>query len=235
MKQGKVIIVTGLIGSGKSSLSRELALALEGMFFSEPDELDQTTGTNPYLADFYADPPRWAFVMQVHVLNLRYRMHLLAQHYAMTARKHAIMDASYWQDTCYARLQKRNGTMSIREFETYSSIYQVMTASVLLPSVCVRLHVAPETAQERVRHRMETRTGRKCENAIDLDYLVKLEDEITHTVQILKSRGVVVLDVPWNEHRDEITKRAPIIRDLARSIQDLQVSDSLLDLHGRCL
>ena len=69
-QRGKVIIVTGIIGAGKSSLSRELAQELGGLFLSEPDEKAAATGSNPYLSDFYADQSRWALTMQLHLLGI---------------------------------------------------------------------------------------------------------------------------------------------------------------------
>ena len=77
MPRGKVVIVCGIIGSGKSSLSRELADALgEGtLWLKEPDE----TGGNPYLGDYYGDPKRWAFTMQLALLAHRFSQHQHAQ------------------------------------------------------------------------------------------------------------------------------------------------------------
>ena len=50
----KYIVVAGNIGVGKSTLTRMLSAELSWEPFFEPSE------ANPYLADFYADMPRWA-------------------------------------------------------------------------------------------------------------------------------------------------------------------------------
>jgi deoxyadenosine/deoxycytidine kinase len=64
----KMIAIEGLIGSGKSSLTRELgpALGKNTLVLMEPDEKDNA---NPYLADYYTDGPRWAAIMQTHLLS----------------------------------------------------------------------------------------------------------------------------------------------------------------------
>ena len=49
----KYIVVAGNIGVGKSTLTRMLSAELNWEPFLEPSE------ANPYLADFYADMPRW--------------------------------------------------------------------------------------------------------------------------------------------------------------------------------
>lgn len=54
-----LIIIEGNISAGKSTLTKELAAALGCRVFLEP------TSTNPFLADFYRDPKKYALRMQV--------------------------------------------------------------------------------------------------------------------------------------------------------------------------
>jgi len=95
MKRHKVVVVEGLIGSGKTTLSRELGKALGDTTLTlfEPDEKG---AGNPYLADYYLDSARWSFVLQVHQLQARYRMHLQAQWHALQGFGHAVLDRSYF-------------------------------------------------------------------------------------------------------------------------------------------
>jgi deoxyadenosine/deoxycytidine kinase len=233
----KVVIVEGLIGSGKTTLSRELGVALgpTSLTLFEPDEKGEDGGSNPYLADYYTDPGRWSFVLQVHQLQARYRMHLQAQWHAMQGMGHAVLDRSYFGDTAFARLQLRDGYMTKREFDTYSSIYHAMTAGVLLPSVCIRVLASPEVCERRVASRMEKETGRVCEKAIDIDYLRGLETEIDHMVGVLRSMGVVVFDVAWDVDRDSPDMRQASVEALASRIEALTPPDFFLDMHRRAL
>jgi len=232
---GLVVIVEGLIGAGKSTLTQELGVALgpNTLTLMEPDEKD---AANPYLSDFYADKERWSFTMQIHLLGARYKMQLAAQWHAMSDRGHACLDRSFYGDTCFARMMSRTGEISAREFETYRMLYQTMTASVLLPSVCVRLRVSPEIAAERIRHRAAGREGRKSELGIDLDYLRALEREIETTTNVLQQQGVKVIDVPWSEERHSANERAEIIQQIADQINQLSVLDLFFrQLHQRVL
>ncbi len=226
----KVVVVEGLIGSGKTTLSAELGEALNALTLFEPDEKEEG---NPYLEDYYAEPERWSFVLQVHQLQARYRMHLQAQWHVMQGMGHAVLDRSYFGDTAFARLQLKTGLMSKREFKTYQSIYHAMTASVLLPNVCIRVLASPEVCNERVARRMEDQTGRKCEEAIDLDYLRGLEREIDHMVNVLQSQGVTILDVPWDDSRPNREARQHAVSALASRIQSIEPPDLFLDLHRR--
>lgn len=232
-----MIVVEGLIGSGKTTLSRELGRALgpTSLTLFEPDEKGEDGGGNPYLADYYQDPTRWSFVLQVHQLQARYRMHLQAQWHAMQGMGHAVLDRSYFGDTAFARLQLKSGNMTPREFNTYSSIYQAMTAGVLLPSVCVRVLASPEICERRVAGRMEKETGRQCEQAIDLDYLRGLETEIDYMVAVLRSMGVTVFDVAWDDARPDPASRYQAISSLAARIVSLKTPDPFLDMHRRAL
>jgi deoxyadenosine/deoxycytidine kinase len=123
--------------------------------------------------------------------------------------------------------------MSEREFQTYQTLYHGMTAAVLLPTVCLRVLVSPETAQQRVLKRMEQETGRKCETAISLEYLRGLDQEIDHMVGVLKQQGVVVYDIPWDEDRDTPKARISAIAGIAARVQNLTPPDLFLDMHRR--
>jgi deoxyadenosine/deoxycytidine kinase len=77
----KLIIIEGNISAGKSTLTRELAQALGYRVFLEP------TSTNPFLADFYRDPKRYALRMQVYLLRRRFHTYVAAvQHMLETGQ-----------------------------------------------------------------------------------------------------------------------------------------------------
>jgi len=227
-----VIAVEGIIGSGKSTLAEELGRALgdQTLVLQEPDE---RFGANPYLADFYGDMERWAFTMQIHLLQSRWRYHRLAQEYAMAGKGDAIVDRSAMGDTAFARLQVASGAMSEREFGTYRNLYHAMTEVMLLPNVCVRLLVDPEIALERITKRAEARAGRKCEIGISLDYLRDLDREIGHMVDVLRRQGVMILDMPWDVDKYTVEDRSRAVSGIASRLREWSPPDLFLDLHRR--
>lgn len=228
----KVVIVEGLISSGKTTLTRELGAAMgdKTLVLFEPDEKNDS---NPYLSDYYGAPERWSFTMQMHMLSMRYRMHMHAQWHAMQGHGHAILDRSFWGDTCFARLQVRQGLMSEREFATYATTYHAMTASVLLPTVCLRVLTSPKVAMQRIVSRMEKETGRACESSVSIEYMNGLDREIDHMVGVLRSQGVQTLDVPWDEDRDTAEIRKSTVENLADRINSIEPVDAFLNLHRR--
>jgi deoxyadenosine/deoxycytidine kinase len=194
---GKVVITEGIIGVGKTTFSEILAKKLDAKWLKEPDE----ECGNPYLSYFYSDQKRWALTMQLHLLNTRYRMHMSAQWLALQSNTNVVIDRSYFGDTAFANLQYENGTLTENEFLTYTMSYQNMTSSVLLPQICVFLDIDPEIAQDRVKKRMEIQTGRKCEQVIDLKYLISLKAHQDKVINTLHAQGVHVIQLNWNESR----------------------------------
>ena len=226
-KNGKVIITEGIIGVGKTTFSEALSEHLNAQWMKEPDE----ESGNPYLRSFYEDSKRWALTMQLHLLNTRYRMHMSAQWCSMQSGKNIVIDRSYFGDTAFANLQFENGTLTEDEFNTYSMSYHNMTSCVLLPQVCVFLDVEPETAQNRVKKRMEIQTGRVCENAISLQYLIDLKKHQDRVIQTLNDQGVNVIKLNWNTDRTK-NEIYLIAKNVADQITDLNQA-SFMDFHRR--
>lgn len=224
---GKVIITEGIIGVGKTTFSEALSQCLDAKWMREPDE----KCGNPYLKIFYEDPKRWAFTMQMHLLNMRYRMHIHAQWCALQSNANVVIDRSYFGDTAFANLQLESGTMTVDEYNTYTMSYQNMTSSVLLPQVCIFLDIDPEISQERVKKRMELQTGRTCENAIDITYLVDLKKHQDRVIFALESQGVRVIKLEWNKNRSHEEIKS-VAKEVAEQIQNMP-EHSFLDYHRR--
>jgi len=231
--RGKVIGIEGLIGAGKTEFSKALATSLgsETQLFIEPDEKDNA---NPYLARYYEDAARWSFTMQIHLLSLRFRIHKQAQWFAMNTGGSAVIDRTYQGDTAFARLQYRNGLVDDNEFATYQNIYHAMTASVLLPTVCIHLITKPETSVVRINKRMQEQTGRQCESSIPIEYLIGLDQEIHRMVEVLDQQGVQIIKLDWDVPRSaqEITQAA---QEIAQVILSKTTPDLFLDLHRRTI
>ena len=79
--------VSGLIGAGKSTLTRQLAEELDRRAYDASDLLShplrpphwkalyEPVDDNPYLKDFYLDIARWTFPMQMFLLAKRFQHH----------------------------------------------------------------------------------------------------------------------------------------------------------------
>lgn len=192
-----VIIVEGNIGAGKSTFAQILARALDGEYLPEPAD-----GTNPYLADYYRDPARWAFEMQMFLLTRRYR----AQKYAQSKVRHSggfvVLDRSYYGDVCFANVQKELGYFSERDYVTYLSHHTDMKVNLEPPAVAIFLNVAPGICKQRINHRLSVQKGRECESGISIAYLQALDHEIFRLSESM-SPSTLVKELPWSCERNE--------------------------------
>ena len=68
----RFIVVSGIIGVGKSTFTERLAQLLGYRAIFEPVE------DNPYLAKFYEDPKQWAYPMQEHLKHRRFAAYQFA-------------------------------------------------------------------------------------------------------------------------------------------------------------
>jgi len=158
---GRVFLaVAGSIGSGKTTLTRRLEarLGLKALY--------EDTTENPYLADFYADMPRWALPLQLRFLGTR-----------VAQTRQLITDgASVIQDrTCYedaeifaANLAARND-MDARDWDTYSLIAEQLFVGLPPPDLLVYLHRSADGCARQIARR-----GRDYEARIPMEYLREL-------------------------------------------------------------
>lgn len=173
---GYHICVLGTIGAGKTSLCRYLQQVIiehegrcEGMW--EPVE------GNPLLPLYYKDQNRYAFPMQVYMLNKRLEQQRLAQDLALSGVS-CVQDSSLFGDSCFVEMLAKDGILCPEEVETYSELFANMARDVMYPSLVVYLNCPAEVAKQRVEKR-----GRDCEKDISVYYLATLKLELDKLVK----------------------------------------------------
>lgn len=158
---GQVFLaVAGNIGSGKTTLTRRLSARL-GL-----SALYEETDDNPYLADFYADMPRWAMALQLRFLGTRVgkTRELLERGVSI------IQDRTCWEDAeIFARNLHRRGDMDARDFDTYALIAEQLLGGLPPPHLLVYLRRSPESCRAQIARR-----GRDYEASIPMSYLTDL-------------------------------------------------------------
>ena len=159
-------------------------------------------GTNPYPDDYYRDPARWAFEMQMFLLTRRYR----AQKYAQGKVRHkggfVVLDRSYYGDVCFANVQLLMGYFTRRDYETYLSHHTDMKVHLEPPAVAIFLNVPTETCKERINRRLSVKEGRRCESGISLEYLNSLDREIDKLADGM-APCTLVKRLAWGGNRSE--------------------------------
>ena len=218
MRKSGYLIIEGNIGAGKSTLAMALTDAfqragLNAEFLPEPDE-----STNPFLKLYCENKTRWAYTMQCHLLHRRFASTLYAQAGAQTARGWFVLDRSFFGDLCFANVQRNGGFFTDFEFKSYVENNEIMRSFLHYPTAALFLQVSPEECVRRMKKRMETNTGRKCEDNYDLSYFYSIQCEINRLENFMKDKcDLRRLDWECEKSADEI---AAVCDDLVRSLTD---------------
>ncbi len=156
------LVVAGNIGVGKSTLVKIMHERMGWEPFYE------AVVENPYLADFYADMPRWAFHSQMFFLTRRLHSH----HQLLQRNGTVVQDRSVYEDAeVFARNLFLQGRMSERDYATYSDMYDVLKLFLPPPDLVVYLEASVETLMRRIAVR-----GREYEKGIERSYLTQLNE-----------------------------------------------------------
>ena len=156
---GRYVAIEGVIGVGKTSLAKLLADRFRARLVLEEPE------ANPFLADFYKDPRRYAFQTQMFFLisrykDLRERVHPDLFHEGIVA------DYLFQKDRIFANLN-----LSDRELMLYDAIAPHLESEVPAPDLVVYLQASPERILERIQQR-----GRPYEKLMDPKYTATLAE-----------------------------------------------------------
>ena len=203
--------IAGIIGAGKTTLTRDLAEHLGYEAFYEPVK------ENVYLADFYEDMNRWGAMMQLYLLAKRFEQH---QQIVWRAGKGAVQDRTIYEDTIFARLLHEGGCIDDRDYDTYVGHFNVMKRFLLYPDVLIYLQVDPEISMKRIAER-----ARSEEGGITMEYMEKLHQGYEGFASEM-SRYTRVLTLDWNEYletaevarlaQEEMNDNREFLRDLKR-------------------
>lgn len=156
----KFIIISGNIGSGKSSLTKILSEQLGWKAFYEVVE------DNPYLEDFYNDMKKWSFHLQIFFLSKRF------QHHQNIVRDpcSVVQDRSIYEDVdIFARNLYEQGLMSPRDYCNYRELFTIMVDFLSPPDLIIYLQASIDTLRRRISLR-----GRDYEKNISSGYLEQL-------------------------------------------------------------
>src|SRR5208282_2733038 len=182
--------IAGIIGVGKSTLTTDLARALN----FEPI-LEEVDG-NPYLESFYHDMKGYGTMMQVWLLNHRFRQHReFVTRISLGKIRGVVQDRTIWEDTIFARMLNAHPDKIITDldYNTYLDLFDNMVLRELVfPQLLIYLDVKPETAVKRIGTR-----GRVMEQTVPLEYLRMLKRNYEQFIVEMEQAGVRILRIKW--------------------------------------
>src|SRR4051812_37242059 len=183
-----LIGIAGMVGSGKSTLTRALAAR-----FGLQLALESVDGDNPWLERFYGGGER---EMRAYALNLQ--LHFLATRFESMRRMRGlggswVLDRTWYEDAeIFARGHFEEGLMSALEWELYRRLYLELLHSPAArpPKLLVYLHAPFETIVARIRRR-----GRPKEKDTPDQYWASLHARYERWIAGFRACPVLSLDV----------------------------------------
>lgn len=188
--------ICGVIGAGKTTLATELGKKLNLPVYYEG------VIENSYLEDFYKDMKTYAFPLQIHLLNKRFRQ----QQQIIWQGKGGIQDRTIYEDSIFAKMLMETGHMNARDYQTYLELFHNMSNFMTKPNIIIFLDVSPEQSIERIKAR-----ARNMEKDVPLVYIQSLAKAYETFITDI-SKVVPVIRVDWNEFQS-IEKMAEKIQE----------------------
>ena len=186
------IAIAGNIGSGKTTLTEMLTERYGAKAYYEQSD-------NPYIGDFYNDMNRWSFNLQMYFLGSRIQQ---TMDILRSGPVDIFQDRTVYEDAyIFADNLHRMGLMSGRDFDTYMSIFGLITNLVPRPDLLIYLKACVPTLISQIRKR-----GREDEMNID-----ELELSV-RSYNCLKRAGINTVEELCNRTSEDMMK----VRNLGR-------------------
>lgn len=182
-----LIGVAGMVGTGKTTLSRALASR-----FGLQLALESVDADNPWLESFYGTPDD----MRAYALHLQ--LHFLATRFATMRRMRGlggswVLDRTWYEDAeIFARGLFEQGLMSSIEWTLYRRLYAELLHSPAArpPRLMIYLHGPLDVILERIATR-----GRPREKDAPLEYWAALHERYERWIDAFRHCRVLALDV----------------------------------------
>jgi deoxyguanosine kinase len=199
MKAAYYIAIEGVIGVGKTSLARFMSERMNaGLILEQSEE-------NPYLEDFYRDPQRFAFQLQLFFLISRYRQ-LLNIPQQDLFHSHLIADYVFAKDRIFAHLN-----LERRDLILYDKVATLMERELPKPDLVIYLQSSTERLIEHIRKR-----NRKIERNISTDYIRQLNEAYNSFFFHYKETPLLVV----NTSEIDFVQKEEDLADLIRQIEN---------------
>lgn len=177
--------IAGTIGAGKTTLCKKLSRYMVVGY--EPK--------SPYLERFYENPKKWAFHMQVWMMQYRYRQarELMSIPSVMAGDTKALQDRCWYEDRIFRGMLYSQGNLSKVEYEMCMDMDNKYWGVLdNRPKNIIYLRVSAKTSIARVRER-----NRDAEIEVSDTYLYELHRR--YEVWADDNKGDYFHIVDWNQ------------------------------------
>lgn len=152
------LVIEGNIGAGKTTLATMLAQDLNAKLILEQ------FADNPFLPQFYQNPERYSFPLELSFLAERYKQLNVDLRTGSLFQNLTIADYFFMKSLIFAQ-----NTLSGDELQLYKQIFSIIYNTLPKPNLYVYLHLSTDKLLQNIKKR-----GRDYEQTISADYLNNL-------------------------------------------------------------
>lgn len=197
MRQGRIIVVEGIIGSSKSTFCQSYAACNDNVVVLK--EWVDDNILMEYINDMPNKAKSFQFRAQAEVINNYKQAEILAKE-----GKTVLIDRGIYGNLVFATMQMQKGYINAYDFEIYKSNIADLIEYFRNSNVRIStwlLKCAPHVALQRI-----TKRARNGENNYTLDYLIELDNRHMQTIKCDKildtSSNYVLTDVCELSHNN---------------------------------
>ena len=153
----RYLAIEGVIGVGKTSLTRKIQETINGRLFLEEFE------ENPFLEDFYRDSKHFAFQTQLFFLLSRFRQQEQLIQYDLF-QSQIVSDYMFQKDRIFATLN-----LNEKELSLYNMLAHILEKRIIKPDLVLYLRAGTDRLMANIEQR-----GRAYEKDMKRDYIEDL-------------------------------------------------------------
>lgn len=174
----KYIAVEGNIGAGKTSLASILSSAYHAVPAME------SFAENTFLPQFYNDPSRYAFPLEMSFLAERYRQLSYAITEASDEGRPLISDYIFEKSLLFASVNLQGEEQNLfREF------FKLLAVNLKKPDLLIYLDKSTDKLLENINER-----GREFEKSISPEYLDRISEGYLSYLKTLEQERVIIIE-----------------------------------------
>ncbi len=173
------VTIEGCIGAGKTTLATKLAERFGGKLILEQFE------DNPFLPQFYEDPERHAFPVELYFMAERFQhlKRLLSEADMFTS--FTVADFLFQKSLIFA-----NENLNENEAKLYRMLFDMINTTLPKPDIVLYLYAPVEKLLANIKRR-----GRDYEQNITAEYLENIQQAYLSYFKLQTGNRVVLLDI----------------------------------------
>ena len=142
----KFIVIEGLIGAGKTTLSKKIAERYNAKLILEQ------FADNPFLPKFYKEPEKYSFQLELSFLAERYHQLKKELITGDLFKNFLISDYYFTKSLIFAK-----STLAEDEYHLFRNLFNIILSTLPNPDLYVYLHLKPENALKNIQKKHDNK------------------------------------------------------------------------------